>query len=142
MSPAELMDNVAALDSRADLDTARFPADARLALRLLDRMRQGRLHLTFPDGQHGYYGDLRSPERADLRLANWNLVSAALRSGDIGFAESYIAGDWDSPDLIPVLEFFIANRDAADEFIYGSFLGRLAYSIRHLLNRNTRRQSL
>ena len=141
MSPAELMSNVAALDSRADLDTARFPSDARLALRLLDRMRQGRLDLTFPDGQHAYYGDLRSGERADLRLANWNLVREALKSGDIGFAEAYIAGDWDSPDLVPAIEFFVANRDAADEFIYGSFLGRLAYRIRHLLNRNTRAQS-
>ncbi len=80
-------------------------------------------------------------ERADLRLANWNLVRAALKSGDIGFAEAYIAGDWDSPDLVPVLEFFVANRDAADEFIYGSFLGRLTYRIRHLLNRNTKAQA-
>ena len=135
------MSNVATLDSRADLDTASFPSDARLALRLLDRMRLGRLDLTFPDGQRAYYGDLRFGERADLRLANWNLVRAALKSGDIGFAEAYIAGDWDSPDLVPLLEFFVANRDAADKFIYGSFLGRLAYRIRHLLNRNTKEQA-
>lgn len=141
MSPADLMSNVAALDSRADLDTARFPSDARLALRLLDRMRHGRLDVTFPDGQHAYYGDPRSSERAHLRLANWNLVRAALRSGDIGFAEAYIAGDWNSPDIVKLLEFFVANRDAAEEVIYGSFLGRLVYRVRHLLNRNTKAQS-
>ncbi|MCU0769968.1 MAG: cyclopropane-fatty-acyl-phospholipid synthase family protein [Burkholderiaceae bacterium] len=130
-----------AFDARAGLDTARFPADARLALRLLERMRHGRLDVTFPDGQHAYFGDLRSAERADLQLANWNLIRAALRSGDIGFAESYIDGDWNTHDLVRLLEFFIANRTAAEDVIYGSFIGRLAYRLRHLLNRNTRAQA-
>jgi cyclopropane-fatty-acyl-phospholipid synthase len=130
-----------AFDARAGLDTARFPADARLALRLLERMRHGRLDVTFPDGQHAYFGDLRSAERADLQLANWNLIRAALRSGDIGFAESYIDGDWNTHDMVRLLEFFIANRTAAEDVIYGSFIGRLAYRLRHLLNRNTRAQA-
>ena len=130
-----------ALDTRAGLDTARFPSDARLALRLLERMRHGRLDVTFPDGQHAYFGDLRSGERADLQLANWKLIRAALKSGDIGFAESYLAGDWSTQDLVRLMEFFIANRAAAEDVIYGSFVGRLAYRLRHLLNRNTRTQA-
>ena len=130
-----------ALDPRAGLDTARFPSDARLALRLLERMRHGRLDVTFPDGQHAYFGDLRSGERADLQLANWKLIRAALKSGDIGFAESYLAGDWSTHDLVRLMEFFVANRAAAEDVIYGSFIGRLAYRLRHLLNRNTRTQA-
>ena len=43
-------------------------------------------------------------------LRNWNVCRAALKSGDIGFAESYIAGDWTTPDLTELLELFIANR--------------------------------
>jgi cyclopropane-fatty-acyl-phospholipid synthase len=130
-----------ALDARSALDTARFPSDARLALRLLERMRHGRLDVTFPDGQHAYYGDLRSAERADLTLHDWSVVRAALRSGDIGFAESYIAGDWSTHDLVRLLEFFVVNRDAAEDAIYGSFIGRLTYRVRHLLNRNTKAQA-
>ena len=130
-----------ALDARNSLDTARFPADARLALGLLERMRQGRLEVTFPDGQRAYFGDLRSTEHADLTLKNWNVVRAALTRGDIGFSESYIAGDWSTHDLVRLLVFFVANRDAADRAIYGSFIGRIAHRIRHLLNRNTRTQA-
>ncbi len=130
-----------ALETRAGLDTARFPSDARLALRLLERMRHGRLDVTFPDGQHAYFGDLRSGERADLQLTNWKLIRAALKSGDIGFAESYLAGDWSTHDLVRLMEFFVANRAAAEDVIYGSFVGRLAYRLRHLLNRNTRTQA-
>ena len=130
-----------ALETRAGLDTARFPSDARLALRLLERMRHGRLDVTFPDGQHAYFGDLRSGERADLQLTNWKLIRAALKSGDIGFAESYLAGDWSTHDLVRLMEFFVANRAAAEDVIYGSLVGRLAYRLRHLLNRNTRTQA-
>ncbi len=130
-----------ALDARIDLDTTRFPADARLALGLLERMRHGRLEVTFPDGQRAYFGDLRSTEHADLTLKTWNVVRAALKSGDIGFSESYIAGDWSTHDLVRLLAFFVANRDAAERAIYGSFIGRIAHRIRHLLNRNTRTQA-
>ncbi|HQR21663.1 MAG TPA: cyclopropane-fatty-acyl-phospholipid synthase family protein [Burkholderiaceae bacterium] len=130
-----------ALESHAALDTARFPSDVRFALRLLARMRHGRLDVTFPDGQCAHFGDLRSSERADLKLANWNMVRAAMKSGDIGFAESYIAGDWATSDLVRLLEFFVANRDGAESMIYGSFLGRIVYRVRHWLNRNTKTQA-
>ena len=39
------------------------------------------------------------------------------------------------------MEFFVANRTAAEDVIYGSFIGRLAYRLRHLFNRNTRTQA-
>lgn len=40
---------------------------------------------------------------ASLHLLNWNVCSAALKSGDIGFAESFIAGDWTTPHLTELL---------------------------------------
>ncbi len=124
-----------------DPDTKRYPAPARAALRLLARLRHGRLDVTFPDGQRACYGDAEAEHRADLRLANWNVFGAALASGDIGFAESYIAGDWSTSDPAQLLSFFIRNRDTAENAIYGSFFGRLVYRLRHLLNRNTKAQA-
>jgi cyclopropane-fatty-acyl-phospholipid synthase len=52
-------------------------------------------------------GGLGAPSHA---ASNWNVCSAALKSGDIGFAESYIAGDWTTPHLTDLLKLFIANR--------------------------------
>ncbi|NCW41275.1 MAG: class I SAM-dependent methyltransferase, partial [Betaproteobacteria bacterium] len=82
-----------------------------------------------------------SPLRAAMRLHNWNVCSAALKSGDIGFAESYIAGDWTTSHLPDLLRLLAANRQALDDVIHGSWIGRLAYRLRHLLNRNTRGNS-
>jgi cyclopropane-fatty-acyl-phospholipid synthase len=125
--------------ARPALDTSAFPSSARWALRLLERSSSGTLELTFPDGQRARFGS-GSPQ-AQIRLRNWSPVQAALTSGDIGFAEAYIAGDWSTDDPVRVLKYFIRNRDAAESMIYGSFWGGLGYRLRHWLNRNTREQA-
>ena len=95
------------------------------------------LTLQQPDGTLRHFGPGGSPAAA-ITLRNWNVCSAALRSGDIGFAESYIAGDWTTPHLTDLLQLFIANRHQVDSMVYGSWAGRLLYRVRHLLHRNTR----
>jgi cyclopropane-fatty-acyl-phospholipid synthase len=120
----------------AALDTHAFPARARWVLSLLERFSAGTLAVTFPDGQRAHFGT--GEPQAELRLTNWNVIRAAMTSGDIGFAETYSAGDWASSDPARVLQYFIRNRDAAERVIYGSFWGSLLYRLRHLLNRNTR----
>ncbi len=38
-----------------------------------------------------------STPHASMRLHNWQVFAAVLRSGDIGLAEGYIAQDWSTP---------------------------------------------
>lgn len=118
------------------------PAAARAVFSLLGRLRTGTLDVQLPDGQQLRFGHGRAGEpQATLRLHNWRICAAVLRSGDIGFAETYIAGDWATSDLVGLLALFIANRDAIDSMIYGHWWGRLMHRLRHLLNRNSRRGS-
>jgi cyclopropane-fatty-acyl-phospholipid synthase len=133
--------NELALRYQGSVDASRFPSRGRLAVRLFDTLQHGRLDVTFPDGQRANFGSGGDGHPADLRLNNWNVIGASLASGDIGFAESYIAGDWSTSDLARLLAFFLRNREAADRVIYGTFLGRLVHRIRHLLNRNTQAQA-
>jgi cyclopropane-fatty-acyl-phospholipid synthase len=116
------------------------PAAARTLLQLLQRLRHGSLTLQLPDGTVQRFGGGAGP-LASMRLANWNVFGAALKSGDIGFAESYIAGDWSTPQLTDLLRLLIANREALDDAVYGSWLGRLAYRLGHLLRRNSKANS-
>ncbi len=116
------------------------PAAARTALKMLRRLRHGTLTVQLPDGSLQRFGSGTAPV-ASLHLHNWSPCGAALRSGDIGFAESYIAGDWTTPHLTDLLELLIVNRQEVESAIYGSWLGRLAYRIKHLLNRNTKANS-
>jgi cyclopropane-fatty-acyl-phospholipid synthase len=127
-----------ALDAAPPASIA-LPLRQRWLLRLLNRLDHGTLHVRFPDGQQARFGS--GAPRADIALANFNPLSAALKSGDIGFAESYVAGDWSTSDLPRLLALFIRNRGAAEQVIYGSGAGRLWYRLRHWLNRNTRAQA-
>jgi cyclopropane-fatty-acyl-phospholipid synthase len=116
------------------------PGSARTTLKLLLRLKHGTLTVFLPGGSVQRFGSGQAP-LASLHLHNWNACSAALRSGDIGFAESYIAGDWTTPNLSDLLQVLIANRNEVEDVIYGSWLGRLVYRVKHLLNRNTKANS-
>jgi cyclopropane-fatty-acyl-phospholipid synthase len=116
------------------------PTAARTMLQMLQRLRHGSLTLQLPDGSIQRFGDGQGPS-ASLSLHNWNVCGAALKSGDIGFAETYIARDWHTPDLTALLRLLITNRRDIEDMVYGSWLGRLAYRARHLLNRNSKTNS-
>jgi cyclopropane-fatty-acyl-phospholipid synthase len=116
------------------------PAAARTVLKLLQRLRHGSLTVQLPNGSMQRFGGEAMPH-ATLQLHNWNVCAAALKSGDIGFAESYIAGDWSTPNLTELLRVLVKNRAEVENVVYGSWAGRLLYRIKHLLNRNTKTNS-
>ena len=124
--------------------TETMPAAARRVLSLLQRLQHGTLHVQWPDGHVEQFGAAPASGpalNATLHLHNWTPLTQALKSGDIGFAESYIAGDWATNNLSELLQLLVANRRDMDELIFGSWLGRLFYRVRHLLHRNTRSNS-
>jgi len=115
------------------------PAAARTVFALLKKLKHGTLDVQMPDGAQARFGSGAADEpKAALRLIDWQVCSAALKSGDIGFAEAYIDGHWTTPDLAGLLRLFIANRDAMESVIYGTWWGSLAYRLKHLLHRNSR----
>lgn len=50
---------------------------------------------------------------ARLRVRSENFFRRCVLGGDIAFAESYIDGEWDSPDLTGLVAWFIQNVDTA-----------------------------
>ena len=120
------------------------PTSARRVIQLLKRLKHGTLSVQWPDGhieQFGQHDNAHPGIHAHLHLRNWKPLTEALKSGDIGFAESYIAGDWSTNHLTDLLQLLIANRRDMEDLIYGHWLGRLVYRVRHLLNRNTKTNS-
>ena len=116
------------------------PLAARRVLQLLEKIEHGTLTVQFPDRSLKVYGNGSMPHAA-ISLSNWNVFSASMKSGDIGFAESYIAGDWRTPSLSDLLRVMIQNRRVVEDLIYGSWWGRMLYRVRHLLNRNHKANS-
>ena len=123
--------NTSTIAYPSSLQTA--PAAARQTLKLLERLTHGQLTVQLPDGSQRLFGpshDSGAGSQADagphakVILNNWNVCTATLKSGDIGLAESYIAGDWTTPNLTELLRLFIRNREQLEDVIYGSWAGR------------------
>ena len=118
---------------------ASAPPAARALFALLRRIHVGTLDVQLPDGGQLRFGTGAAGEpHAAVRLHNWKMCGAALRSGDIGFAETFIAGDWAANDLVALLSLFIVNREAMEAVVYGTWWGTLLNRARHLFNRNSR----
>jgi cyclopropane-fatty-acyl-phospholipid synthase len=60
-----------------------------------------------------------------------------IRHGDVGVAEAYRDGWWDSPDPTQLFLFGLQNQAALDNYIYGGVFGRIASKISSFFTRNT-----
>lgn len=115
-----------------------IPFAAKTIERLLQELSAGHLTLYFPNGEKRVFGEVSDPLHAEIRFHRWSAFKDILRHGDIGFAEGYIRGDWDSPNLELLLDLAIKNRNVLEQAIYGNWFGSLVYRVRHLLNRNSK----
>jgi cyclopropane-fatty-acyl-phospholipid synthase len=110
---------------------------ASLVLRTLERLERGRLEVALPGGARRAFGEPNGVP-ADLQVRNLNAFARVLRSGDIGFAEGYLEGDWTTSSLPRLLTLLAANRRALEGPLYGSFLGQLLQRLLHMTRANTR----
>ena len=118
----------------------------RLVLRELRRMRQGQLRLTMPTGGAILLGDpAYAGTPAEIRVTDENFFRRIVLASDIGLTESYMEGEWDSPDLRAVIGFFIQNVDQtpgmSGSAVKGAALGLLRFADRlgHLLRPNDKK---
>ena len=76
-----------------------------------------------------------------MTLYNFGFASRLLNGGDIGIAEAYLNGEWDTPDLTQFLYLFCVNHDLIQAMLGDKPLIRFVQIVRHWFNRNTRRQA-
>ena len=103
--------------------------------------QSGGLTIRTPDGAvHHVRGAEPGPE-AMLEIRDPRVVGRVLASGDIGFAEGFIAGEVDTPDLERLLTTFCTNFDAMARVLAGKPVLRFLNAVGHALNRNSRKGS-
>ncbi len=115
-----------------------LPLKARIAIRAALHLPRGQLTLRMPDGRTvRIHGRADGPDAAVI-LHNWNLPRRAISGGTIGVAESYMDGDWESPDVTTFLELFVVNEELGNRLATAGATVRFFSRIRHWFNRNTR----
>jgi cyclopropane-fatty-acyl-phospholipid synthase len=116
------------------------PAAFRAALRIAARnWRWGAITFVLPTGAEI---PIRGPEPGpDARLVvrDYRCMRRVLAAGDIGFAEGYMAQEWDTPDLSAVLESASLNFDRLQRLVNGDLLSRAVNHLGHVFRANSRR---
>ena len=113
-----------------------LPARARMVLSAAMNLERGSLKVTLPDLRRILVVGKAPGPNAEVTLNNWKLPARAFSGGTIGVAESYMDGDWDSPDVTSFLELFVVNVEAG-ETVAGtsSWIMAVIHRIHHWLNR-------
>ena len=85
----------------------------RLVVRAFQRMQNGCLVMRLPSGEALRFGTTDAPPDATITVMNPRFFRRCVLHGDIGFGESYVDGDWETPDIRAVIEWFIKNLHQA-----------------------------
>lgn len=87
----------------------------RLVLSFLKKMQLERLLIQLPQGETLIFGSEIFQLESIIKVHNeTNFFNSILWHGEIGLAESYMAGDWDSPCVKNVISWFIRNRKQSE----------------------------
>ena len=112
-------------------------------LRTLSGLTHGTLFFTGPDGREIVHEGALAGPKAHFVVHDWNVLQRAASRGDIGLAEDYIAGKWETDDVEALIAYFLRNFDDVDRlrqrlFPQSAILRRCRNSV---LRRNSLRGS-
>ena len=126
--------------SRETLDSAlrSVPFLLRRLLKIAARLPVGTLDITLPDGRRLRFSGEEPEPRAVLMIHDAVCVRRLMIGGDLGFAESYLRGEWSSPDLNALLTLLATNQRAGEQLTPGRPGLRIWQRIQHYFNRNSR----
>ncbi|CAN5683638.1 cyclopropane-fatty-acyl-phospholipid synthase family protein [soil metagenome] len=120
---------------------ADVPIIFRNALRMMaHNWMAGELTFVTPKG-HELRLEGEPGPKARIIVRDFRFIRRALAAGDIGFAEGYAAGEWDTPDLTAVLSVFSLNYDNLRRITQGNPVVGVFNFISHALNSNSRQGS-
>ena len=91
------------------LGKAAAPLFARLVDKLHRRLRCGGIEATLPDGSKRRVGFHAPGPVAVVELNSWRALARLATSGSVGWYKAWAAGEWASPDPVPLFELFMAN---------------------------------
>jgi cyclopropane-fatty-acyl-phospholipid synthase len=136
-----MTNNATDLCIKRDFKAAPNPLIKLLAAKF-SQFQAGHLTLILPDGDVVELGQENSAGvKACIRLNSYKPLSELFAKGDLAFAESYIQGEWVSPDLTALFEFGLAIEEKFKIGSANSMVLKVFNRIRHILNRNSKRGS-
>lgn len=106
-------------------------------LKRLENLQFGALKIEDPAGKvYNFKGDHEGPS-ADLKIKDWQVIGNLARKSDIGFAEDYREGNWETTDLVALITVSIQNRAILDPFFEADKLRNFFYHLTYFFRQNS-----
>ena len=114
--------------------------------RVLDRidtgLERGTIEAELPDGSRRVLGGRNPGFVANVRLNSAMALVRLATGGSVGWYEAWEAGEWESPDPVPLFALFMDNGASLGNTGRAQGPWRLAVRLAHWLRRNTRAGAL
>lgn len=110
-------------------------------LKSLDKIQNGSLKITTPDGREYGFGGKNPGHEACIRINDWNTFATIALRGDIGLAESYRKGRWDTENLQSLIGLGLQNKSHLENLILGNAAFKKLSALSYLTRLNTIRGS-
>jgi cyclopropane-fatty-acyl-phospholipid synthase len=132
-------DEFAFIDGSNIAEAARsYPFAVRQALNFATHLERGRLDVHMPDGRNFRFEGKEAGPQAVMIVHDLGFARRLASGGEVGIAEAFLKGEWESPNLTHFLELFCVNQPVIQRLLDGKPIIRLLQVARHWLNRNTR----
>ncbi len=115
----------------------RAPPSAKAVLLALLQLKGGSANISLPGGRTLMFGD-GDGSQVDFTIKDYRFARRVLANGDIGFAEGFMAGEWESNDLSALLTLLASNVERLTRLLEGGPIGKALHWLRHLANANTK----
>lgn len=89
----------------------------RIFITALKTLRVGEITLITPEKETWFFEGKEKGITADITLKNWDVIKNLLLKGDVGLAEDYAAGNWESEDLAALLTLAARNKETLDRLV-------------------------
>jgi cyclopropane-fatty-acyl-phospholipid synthase len=78
-------------------------------------LREGAIEAILPDGTPRRLGGRAPGPVAIVHLHSWRALVRLMTSGSVGWYKGWEAGDWSSPDPVPLFDLFMRNGESLGE---------------------------
>ena len=95
--------------------------------KLFEKAEIGDLTIRTPDDKILKFQGSKKGVSADWIIKDWSVVMMCIKRGDIGLGESYVAGLWESSDLVSFLLYCSVNLHNIQNNGNGGFLERVLF---------------
>lgn len=111
---------------------------AKAFIKIISKLRYGRLHLTMPDGnQYQFEGSEQGPD-ADMTIHSHNAIKRMMTDGKMGFCEAFMVAEITSHDPAALVELAVMQNDYVEANLKFSVIKTQLRKLMHYRNNNSK----